>query len=145
MIDRNNYDFSFSGLKTAVKLLHEKNTVDTASLAKEFEDAVADVLVTKTIKAALNTHAKTIILGGGVSANRTLRARMSKEAEKNNIITHYPLIELCTDNAIYIACAAYFYLNNVKKVKFDVENLKKITPKPGLTILDSPFSGSLDN
>ncbi|MDC0449240.1 tRNA (adenosine(37)-N6)-threonylcarbamoyltransferase complex transferase subunit TsaD, partial [bacterium] len=85
MLDRDNYDFSFSGLKTAVRRLVEGNNLPPEVVACEFETAVVDVLVKKTIRAAKNHNVKSILLGGGVSANRPLRKRMSVEAKNINV------------------------------------------------------------
>jgi N6-L-threonylcarbamoyladenine synthase len=106
MLKREGFDFSFSGLKTAVKRFVEvTDDVDVCCLSREFEDAVVDVLVAKTIKAAKENDVKTVLLGGGVSANTTLRDRLAAEGEKKNLKVYYPDFSLCTDNAIYIASA----------------------------------------
>ena len=104
------WDFSFSGLKTAV--MREVRQVDTsvkplpvADLAASFQAAVVDVLVTKTIKAAKQHSAKNIVVAGGVSANRALRHSIQVQA---TCPLHIPPIWLCTDNAAMIAGAAYF-------------------------------------
>lgn len=128
-----NYDFSFSGLKTAVKRLVESNKYSANVVACEFETSVVDVLVTKTVKAALSSGAKQILLGGGVSANKNLRTRLTTEAKIKGVTTFVPEFDLCTDNAVYIAAAAYFtgqsYLNN--KVDFT-----KVIPNPSLGVMD---------
>ncbi len=128
MIDQDNFDFSFSGLKTATKRLIEKETHSAESVAREFEDAVVEVLVKKTIKAVEKYNVKTVLLGGGVSANITLRKEILKECEKRKISIFVPPLRLCTDNAVYIASAAYFS----GKKENDIEN---IVPDPSLGIM----------
>ncbi|MBT6401144.1 tRNA (adenosine(37)-N6)-threonylcarbamoyltransferase complex transferase subunit TsaD [candidate division WWE3 bacterium] len=122
------YDFSFSGLKTAVKRIAEKGNYELESLANEFETAVVDVLVTKAIKAAEQYKVKSILLGGGVAANTQLRSRLKFEAEKLNVSVHIPEIAFCTDNAIYIASAAYF--NQTEK------DIKELQVDSSLGIMD---------
>lgn len=128
MIDKQNYDFSFSGLKTAVKRLVEESSHPIEVVACEFETAVVDVLVAKTIRATQDHDVEAILLGGGVSANKQLRNRISFEAEKVGVKVHFPPIELCTDNAAYIASAAFF---NFKEIP--LENIKA---NPSLGIMD---------
>ena len=100
-------DFSFSGLKTAVlHLAAEQNIAATADIAASFQDAVADVLVTKTVSAAKRLGARQILLCGGVAANRLLRRML---AERSPIPTLIPNPTLCTDNAVMIASCGYFH------------------------------------
>lgn len=113
MIDSDNFDFSFSGLKTAVLyLIKEKgelSDIEKEQLARAFEDAVGDVLWTKTSKALIQTNAKTIVMGGGVSANihiqRVFREKMS---EHSDVELRIPAPELTTDNAVMIGIAGYY-------------------------------------
>lgn len=123
------FDFSFSGLKTAVKRKVEQGDFKKEEIAFEFENAVVDVLVDKTIRAARENDVKSILLGGGVSANSKLRKRIKEEAENIGVSIRIPPVNLCTDNAIYIAAAAYFN-NNPKP-------LNKIHANPSLGIMDS--------
>lgn len=124
MINSKDYDFSFSGLKTAVLYLirdlkkeHSdilQNVGIKQMIAREFEDAVVETLVYKTIKAIKEYKIKTLIVGGGVSANKYLQKIMSKEIKKLrksdflNIKVHFPTKSLTGDNAIMIAIAGYF-------------------------------------
>ncbi len=99
------WDFSFSGLKTAVlrevRRLEERGVeVPVADFAASFQESVVDVLVTKTIKAAETFQAREILIAGGVSANQALRSTM---VEKSPLPVHIPPISLCTDNAAMIA------------------------------------------
>lgn len=129
LINKNDFDFSFSGLKTAVKYLIQKNSdIPKEVVACEFENAVCDVLVKKTMKAVKKHKVKTLMLGGGVAANTQLRNRLKQESSSIGINIHIPPLRLCGDNAIYIASAAYF--NNVSKP------LKDIEANPGLSIMD---------
>ncbi len=104
------WNFSFSGLKTAVlrevRALEENGTpVPVSDYAASFQEAVVDVLVTKTLAAANANHAKTILVAGGVSANRALRETM---IAKSPLPVHIPPIELCTDNAAMIAAVGCY-------------------------------------
>jgi len=104
------WDFSFSGLKTAVLrtvkgLEEEHKPLPVADLAASFQAAVVDVLFQKTLKAAEHFKVKEILIGGGVSANRALReAFLGQETYK----VHIPPLSLCTDNAAMIAAAGYY-------------------------------------
>jgi N6-L-threonylcarbamoyladenine synthase len=104
------WNFSFSGLKTAVlrevrKLQEATHDLPVANLAASFQAAVVDVLVGKTVRAAESLGAAEIIVAGGVSANRALRAAIHAQA---SCLVHIPPIQLCTDNAAMIAAAGYF-------------------------------------
>ncbi len=107
------FDFSFSGLKTAVvNYVRRHPEVDNADIAAAFQDAVVDVLVTKTIRAALAVGARTVCLGGGVAANSQLRARFAAEAEAAGLAHLVPDRAFCTDNAAMIAAAGHWRLRN---------------------------------
>ncbi len=117
MIDSNDFQFSFSGLKTAARyyiekhkeLLDEKNVRERADFCAGFETAIIDVLAHKTYKAVLAYQPKTILLGGGVAANKKLRERFTsiiQEKTESTIIL--PEINLCMDNAAMIGSAGYF-------------------------------------
>lgn len=117
MMREDNLDFSFSGLKTAVRnivgeepLTEEKRL----GLAREFEDAVADVLVGKTMRALEEYGAQTIVVGGGVSANTHIRARLAEALAAAGAPARLlvPPPELATDNALMIALAGYFHALN---------------------------------
>ena len=111
MISSKDYNFSFSGLKTAVLYALRdmpKGKRVAAAMAKEFQDAVVDVLVAKTIRAVKEYRAKTLIVGGGVSANQLLRERLRDEIKRNHQDTDFfaPHPSLTGDNALMIALAA---------------------------------------
>ncbi|MCR4334127.1 MAG: tRNA (adenosine(37)-N6)-threonylcarbamoyltransferase complex transferase subunit TsaD [Patescibacteria group bacterium] len=117
MMYSKDYDFSFSGLKTAV--LYTVNKIDKVvnlewkeEIAREFEDAVVDVLVYKTNKAVDEFDAKTLIVGGGVIANDKIREALSKLSEEKKINSLFPTSQLSTDNALMIALAGYFNIDN---------------------------------
>ncbi|MFQ5925664.1 MAG: tRNA (adenosine(37)-N6)-threonylcarbamoyltransferase complex transferase subunit TsaD [Dehalococcoidia bacterium] len=103
---RGSDDFSFSGLKTAVLRLFG-GEYGAADVAASFQEAVVDVLVTKTVEAANRLGARQILLGGGVVANRLLRQSM---AQRSPLPVLCPSPILCTDNAAMIACCGYFRL-----------------------------------
>jgi len=115
MMHENNFDFSFSGLKTAVRNLVDAipdlGNQEKQMIAREFEDAVADVLVAKTMKAVEEFGACTIVVGGGVSANTYIRQRLAQvlivEGDPAKLLIPPP--ELATDNALMIALAGYFH------------------------------------
>ena len=108
MLDQINFNFSFSGLKTATKNLVDSNVYDIPSICCEFENAVCDVLITKTMRAIKKYNAKSLLLGGGVSANNQLRTRFTNDCVSENLTLFIPPISLCGDNAAYIAGAAFF-------------------------------------
>lgn len=119
MLRSKNYDFSFSGLKTAVLYLLRghpellKSRRGKAAVAKEFQNAVVDVLVAKTIRAARQYRVKTVMIGGGVSANEKLRAELGEALRRSCPGTSYlaPSLSLTGDNALMIALAGYFNRN----------------------------------
>ena len=113
MLEKDSYDFSFSGLKTAVLnyLNQEKmsgNEVNPYDVAASFQAAVNDVLVSKSVRLAKEKGRDKFVLSGGVAANRDLRNRLTEELEKLDIKVYYPEMSLCTDNAAMIASAGYF-------------------------------------
>ncbi|MDD3106821.1 MAG: tRNA (adenosine(37)-N6)-threonylcarbamoyltransferase complex transferase subunit TsaD [Bacilli bacterium] len=117
-LNKSNYEFSFSGLKSAViNLINtanmKKEEIKIANLCASFQHVVARVLVDKTMQAALEYHAKHIVVAGGVAANKGLRAEMNQAVSKHgDIKLTFPSMKYCTDNAAMIAVAGYFqYLN----------------------------------
>lgn len=115
------YDFSFSGLKTAVARLIQQQEVPPRlipDLAAAFQEAVVDVLVTKTVAAAKEYGATAILLSGGVSANRALRAAMR---ERSGVPVYYPSPILCTDNAAMVAACGHFRYRAGARAGWDLD------------------------
>ncbi len=113
MIDTDDYDFSFSGLKSAVLNFVNKSKMTNVlfkneDLAASFQQAVSDVLVFKTIKACKENNIKILTLAGGVSANSFLRKSMQDACDEEGIKLCVPSLKLCTDNAGMIGCAGYY-------------------------------------
>ena len=111
-LDDDSYNFSFSGIKSAVMNLvnNEKqkgNEIIKSNLACSFQNRVVGVTVKKTMKALKDYNVKNLIIAGGVSANRGLRDKFQEECEKNGIDLTIPEIKYCTDNAAMIGAAAY--------------------------------------
>lgn len=111
------YDFSFSGIKTAIinydnQMKMKNEEYKKEDLAASFLGTVVDILCEKTLAAAIEKNVKTIMIAGGVAANSLLRSQLTKQAEENGIKVIYPSMKLCTDNAAMIAEAAYYKLKN---------------------------------
>lgn len=103
------YDFSFSGIKTAVlNYLKRKSRVEIQDLVASFQAAVVEALVEKTIKAARSSGMMDLIIGGGVASNTYLRMEMKRRAGDLGLRVYFPPIDLCTDNGAMIACAGYY-------------------------------------
>ncbi len=112
-VNGSEYDFSFSGLKSAVlnylnhaEMKHEE--INKADLAASFQKAVVDVLCQHTVAAAKEYKLTTVAMAGGVSANSTLRASMQEACDKAGLTLYVPSPGYCTDNAVMIGAAAYF-------------------------------------
>ncbi|MCL4418815.1 tRNA (adenosine(37)-N6)-threonylcarbamoyltransferase complex transferase subunit TsaD [Patescibacteria group bacterium] len=119
MIDSNDFDFSFSGLKASVfrevKTIKQLSDKTISDISASVQEAIVDVLVFKTLKAAQEYKVKSILLGGGVAANQKLRSELKSSIinHKSSIKFFVPSKSLCTDNAAMIATAAFF---NYKEV-----------------------------
>ena len=112
-LDDDSYNFSFSGLKSAViNLVHNeeqrKNEINKANLATSFQNTVVKIITKKTMKALKEYNINTLIMSGGVAANKGLRNEFEKLCNDNNIKFTVPPIKYCTDNAAMIATAGYF-------------------------------------
>jgi N6-L-threonylcarbamoyladenine synthase len=151
MLDKKNYNFSFSGLKTAVLYylqslptkryplnansplppsLANEGAGGVANICASFQQAVIDVLVTKTLRAVKEFRANSVSLSGGVAANKQLREQLMVNCKLLNVNFMVPPINLCTDNAEMIGMTAGFMLNNGFKPK----TYKHLTANPNLTL-----------
>ena len=114
------YDFSFSGLKSAV--LNQLNLskmkgeeINSADVAASFQNCVVDTLVTRAMHALEETGMKKFAIAGGVASNTAIRKAFKEECEKRNVEFYHPSPILCTDNAVMIGSAAYYeYINGVR-------------------------------
>lgn len=112
-LEKDSFDFSFSGLKTAV-LNHVNNArqrgeeINRADVAAGFQQAVIDVVCRKAVDAAIGGGFGKLALAGGVASNSKLRLELEKMCEKENIKLYIPPASLCTDNGAMIGCAAYY-------------------------------------
>lgn len=125
MIRSNNFDFSFSGLKTAVvnTVQNSKFKIeDVNEIAYEFQNAVTDVLIRKTIAAAEKFECKTIVVGGGVSANEQLRAALTDKSVRHGIKIYFPSKLLSVDNGAMIASAAFFENNQIDPINLQADS-----------------------
>lgn len=112
-LDDDTYNFSFSGLKSAViNLVHNEeqrgNQINTHDLATTFQENVIEIITKKTMKSLKQYNVKTLIMSGGVAANKGLREKLNTLCKENNIDFIVPKIEYCTDNAAMIAAAGYY-------------------------------------
>ena len=112
-LNDDSYNFSFSGLKSAVINLHHNeeqrgNEINKANLACSFQNRVSDILVKKTMKAMKEYNVKNLIVAGGVAANKGLRSKLEKECKNNGYELTIPSIKYCTDNAAMIGAAGYY-------------------------------------
>ncbi|MGD2021951.1 MAG: tRNA (adenosine(37)-N6)-threonylcarbamoyltransferase complex transferase subunit TsaD [Desulfobacterales bacterium] len=114
-LNKSDFDFSFSGIKTAVRLYVDKHPSDyqdrIADIAAGFQAAVVEVLAYKLINAARVKECEHIAVVGGVAANSGLRNSVRREAERKGLSVHIPSVKLCGDNAAMVAAAGYHYLN----------------------------------
>lgn len=143
MVDSGDYNFSFSGIKTAVLTKVKEEQAKGPKLTEgfikeisfEFEDSVTDILTVKLLKACQEFKVKSVLLGGGVSANSVLRKKIKEGVSSlggNDAVPKLfiPELKLCTDNAIYIASCANFNFNPV--------DIDLVDAKPGLSVMDKP-------
>ncbi len=132
MIHQKNYDFSFAGLKTAVlyetrkrKVPQKKSKKYIQEMAKEIQQAILDVLIFKTLRAIKEFRAKSLFLGGGVTANDELRKQLKEKIkeEKKDIRLFIPKKKFCTDNATMVAVVGFFHQ---KKATTQFEKIRAI-------------------
>src|SRR6056297_24281 len=124
-IDKDTYDFSFSGLKTAViNYIHNQkqkgNELDINDIAASFQRAVIDILTAKTVKAALHKNVNSVILSGGVAANKRFREVLRDRLKQEEVPLYYPDLKLCTDNAAMISTVAYYQYKKREFAELDL-------------------------
>ena len=111
MLHSKDFDFSFSGLKTAVLTLVKKQPELTdiikANIAASFQESITEVLIFKTLKAMNSLNLNQIVVSGGVGANKQLREKLTKSSQEDNFQLFFPSLEFCTDNGAMIALAGY--------------------------------------
>jgi N6-L-threonylcarbamoyladenine synthase len=141
MVDRPGLEFSFSGLKTAVvHAIRGREMTDAmrADVAEGVQLAIVETLTTKALRALEETGLDTLVVSGGVSANRSLRARLAEAARRQGARVYYPRIEFCTDNAAMIAVAGLARLQAGQhdglaiqaRARWPLESLQPLTPTP---------------
>lgn len=125
MLHSGDFDFSFSGLKTAVLLAAQQNPEDEqtrADIARAVQEAIVEVLVSKALAAIEETGLKRLVVAGGVGANRHLREQLDHAARRKGVDVYYPDLEFCTDNGAMIAFAGAMRLQHAKRdYRFDVK------------------------
>lgn len=147
MITKKDCDFSFSGLKTSVlyavrDLGRELTDIEKAALCYEFEEAVTEVLISKTMRAMEESNAQTLIIGGGVSANTYIRESFKKVAKENGYTLLIPQYKLSTDNSIMIGIAGFLqyssgnYIENLNEddLAHDQQNHPKLRANGNLRL-----------
>jgi N6-L-threonylcarbamoyladenine synthase len=129
-LDKDGFDFSFSGVKTAVnryiKSHPDESREQTADIAAGFQEAVTDVLCFKLMNAAQKTGCKHIAIVGGVAANKGLREKINSLAAEKNLTIHIPPVDLCGDNAAMIAATGYHYLKAGHRLPLDADVYSRI-------------------
>lgn len=133
-LEENSYDFSFSGLKSAViNYIHNQKQrgeeINKADIAASFQASVVEVLTEKTYKAALQYGVKQVIIAGGVAANKGLRTAITEKFSKTNMELFIPPIKLCTDNAAMIGAAASILYKEKRLAGWD------LNAKPSLPLM----------
>lgn len=125
MLHSGDFDFSFSGLKTAVLLAvqqHERDEQTRADIAHAVQAAIVEVLVSKALAALKHTGLKQLVVAGGVGANQHLRAQLNAAAQQRGHTVFYPDLEFCTDNGAMIAFAGAMRLQHARcSYRFDIK------------------------
>jgi N6-L-threonylcarbamoyladenine synthase len=141
MLDRPGLEFSFSGLKTAVvHAIRGREMTDAmrADVAEGVQLSIVETLTAKALRALEETGLDTLVVSGGVSANRSLRTRLAEAARRQGARVYYPRIEFCTDNAAMIAVAGLARLQAGQhdslaiqaRARWPLESLQPLTPAP---------------
>ncbi|HSN42304.1 MAG TPA: tRNA (adenosine(37)-N6)-threonylcarbamoyltransferase complex transferase subunit TsaD [Burkholderiales bacterium] len=141
MLTSGDLNFSFSGLKTAVLTLARQQPRDAqtrADLAAEFQAAIVDVLVGKSLSALKETMLRQLVVAGGVGANRLLRERLSASARRKGFSVFYPELEFCTDNGAMIALAGALRLQHALPSTPRASHVFTVRPRWDLASLESP-------
>ena len=133
-LDDSSYNFSFSGLKSAViNLAHNADqrgeTINKEDLATSFQDVVVEIIAKKTMRAVKDYNAKRLVVAGGVSANKRIRSKLKELCEKENVDLTVPDLKYCTDNASMIGAAGYF------AYKHGVSSDLRLNAVPGLNLV----------
>jgi N6-L-threonylcarbamoyladenine synthase len=132
------FDFSFSGLKTAVlyRCHGQDSSLPTAAprlsgkelgdVAASFQEAVVDVLTTKLIRAAEAASVNRLVIGGGVAANKRLREKLYQASEEHHLTVFFPPLAFCTDNAVMVAGLGYHYLAAGRTAALDMDTQAQV-------------------
>lgn len=142
MLNSGDLNFSFSGLKTAVLTLTQRHTLDSetrADIAQAFQEAITDVLVTKSITAVTQSGQQRLVVAGGVGANHRLREKLAHAATSKNIAVFYPALAFCTDNGAMIAFAGAMRLRHQPPAHLGFT----INPRWELAHMASPNRGAI--
>ena len=140
MLHSGSLDFSFSGLKTAVVTQVKAHTLDArvrADIAAEFEAAIVDVLVAKSLAALQQCGVAHLVVAGGVGANLQLRARLHQASSRQGFSVYFPPAEFCTDNGAMIAFAAALRLQRDKATQAETDGAFSVRPRWNLATLAS--------
>ncbi|MBI2026718.1 MAG: tRNA (adenosine(37)-N6)-threonylcarbamoyltransferase complex transferase subunit TsaD [Deltaproteobacteria bacterium] len=128
-INEDHFQFSFSGLKTAVtRYVQCHGESNLADVVASFQEAIVDVLLAKTVRLSLQKKCPRVVLGGGVACNSRLREKMTQECTKKDIQLFIPSPLLCSDNAAMIAYTGWQYLKRGKSDSFDLNAVPVLAP-----------------
>jgi N6-L-threonylcarbamoyladenine synthase len=132
MIDSMNYDFSFSGLKTAFINYTKKNEIDDSNLAHvlaSFQEAAFDVLAFKTLAAAKDHSVKRVVVGGGVASNGRLREVFTERGKREGVEALFSSPQFCTDNGAMVAALGHFYFQKGITSPLDIKGYSRMAIK----------------
>ncbi len=140
-LEENSYDFSFSGLKSAVlNYLHKTKQrgedVSVEDVAASFQQAVVEVLTEKAIRASKQMKSNTIVVAGGVAANQGLRDMLYERGKKERIDIKFPSRILCTDNAAMIGCSAYYNFIKCNIAELDLNAVPNLKLEDNIRVVD---------